>query len=76
MQEAATYRICRAERIRYALAHQVPAMRMNVEIRTDCGTLYFHYKDARRMAELAKQLLEQQLKRITATNAKASCRRR
>ncbi len=76
MQDATTSRIGREERIRHALAHQVPAMRMNVEIRTHSGTLYFHYKDARRMAELAKLLLEQQLKRVCGTNAKASRRRR
>ena len=76
MQDAATSRFCREERIRHALAHHVPAMRMNVEIRTDCGTLYFHYKDARRMADLAKLLLEQQLQRITVTKAKAARQRR
>jgi hypothetical protein len=76
MQDPAAYCIDREERIRYALSKQVPAMRMNVEIHTDYGTLHFHYKDARRIANLAQTLLEQQLKRIAVANAKASCRRR
>ena len=76
MQDPAAYCIDREARIRYALSKQVPAMRMNVEIHTEYGTLHFHYKDARRIADLAQTLLEQQLKRIVATNAKAACRRR
>lgn len=75
MENEANDRISREDRIRYALSKQVPAMRMTVEIHTSYGTLHFHYKDAQRIASLVQTLLERQLKRISAANAKAASRR-
>lgn len=70
------YHARREERIRYALAKQVPAMRFGVEIHTDYGTLSFYDSDAQRIATLAKTLLERQLKRLSAAKAKPVTRLR
>jgi hypothetical protein len=76
MENEAADHISREDRIHYALAKQVPAMRMNVEIHTSHGTLHFHYKDAQRIANLVQTLLERQLRHIRVANARAASRPR
>lgn len=70
-----SYLASRQDRIHYALAKQVPTLRMNVEIHTCYGPLFFHYQDAQRIASLVQTLLERQLKRLS-TKPKAATRRR
>lgn len=52
------------EEIGYALSKQVPAMRYQVTLETDYGSLTLEGRDAERIAALVQKLLERKLAAI------------
>jgi len=52
------------EKLRYALACHIPAMKRRVTIQTGYGLLDFHGPQARKITALCEDLLRRQLQRL------------
>jgi hypothetical protein len=60
------------ERIGYALAKQVPAMRIEVTLHTSYGELALFGKDAARVAAVVEKILQAKYRRLEIAERKAA----
>lgn len=56
------------EKLRYALACHIPAMKRCVRIQTGYGSVEFHGPQARKITVLCEELLRRQLQRLESKN--------
>jgi hypothetical protein len=52
------------ERVRYALAKQVPAMQEEVTLHTSYGELTLYEEDAARVAAVVEKIMQKKLKQL------------
>lgn len=60
------------ERVMYALAKQVPAMRSEVTLHTSYGDILLCDEDAARVAAVVEKIMQRQYRRLQAEAQKAA----
>jgi hypothetical protein len=56
--------VTKEERVRYALAKQVPAMRTEVTLHTSYGEFTLYEEDAARVAAVVEKIMQRKLKQL------------
>jgi hypothetical protein len=56
--------VTKEERVRYALAKQVPAMRTEVTLHTSYGEFTLYEEDAARVAAVVEKIMQRKLKEL------------